>query len=207
MDSVKLDGSAPDCAISFSSWSHRLKRQARTEPSSRVLYITVSGRTPLATICSKTLRAPSRSPSLQCPFTKDEYVIVLGSMPSSLISCRRACAFSIFPARACASIRVEYATRFIFNPSARSWLYMSSARSASPCAAKPLIRLEKMIVFGGTSSRHWSKRVTASSTWPALTMLSSMQLSATSEGTRPLCALSVISCQMDQHFFVCFRHA
>ena len=58
--------------------------------------------------------------------------------------------------------------------------------------------------------------------WPALTMLSSMQLSATSEGTRPaqagakealrcafwpLCALSVISCQMDQHFFVCFRHA
>ena len=69
----------------------------------------MSGRTPLATICSKTLRAPSRSPSLQCPFlqelfecdqntkssrqrpgntdvrqglTKDEYVIVLGSMPS-----------------------------------------------------------------------------------------------------------------------------
>ena len=29
---------------------------------------------------------------------------------------------------------------------------------------RPLIRLEKMIVFGGTSSRHWSKRVTASST-------------------------------------------
>ena len=64
----------------------------------------------------------------------------------------------------CASISVEYATRFILRPSARSWRYlrcqhsnrpntlceegysilppmlsccMSSARSASPCAAKP----------------------------------------------------------------------
>lgn len=84
---------------------------------------------------------------------------------------------------------------------------MSMALSASPCAAKPLMRFEKMMVFGGTTARQWSKSPTASSTWPLLTRASNMQLSATSEGVRPRCRLSVISFHTAQHRFVCFRQA